>query len=441
MFAYHRGDEPHDGRRGGELELARGEQYRRTARRLTLVLFLAQSLASAGFIAAATVGSIVGADLSGEPAWAGVPSGVYLLSGAVAALGWGFAMDRIGRRGGLSLGLAMGVVGAAIAAGAIVAESFPLFLGGLTLMGSANAAVQLGRFAAAEVHLPDERGRAISNVVVGGTVGAVVGPLLVGPTGQWMSDAGFNELAGPYAVGSFLFAVGLVLVYARLRPDPRDLGREVARLHAESGTEAQAVPRDLSEILRDPTVRVAMVAMVFAQVVMVMLMVITSLHMKVHHHSLAGISVVVSSHTLGMYAFSVLSGRLTDRWGRGQVIIAGSFVLLLSCLMAPVSTDLVPLSVALFLLGLGWNFCYVGGSSLLSDQLSPEERARTQGLNDLFIGVAAAAGSLSSGAIFATVGYGAMGVIGAAASIVPLAFTARWLIRPPSPVARSSTWM
>lgn len=125
-----------------------------------------------------------------------------------------------------------------------------------------------------------------------------------------------------------------------------------------------------------------------------------------------------------MYAFSVLSGRLTDRWGRGQVIIAGSLVLLLSCLVAPVSTDLVLLSLALFLLGLGWNLCYVGGSSLLSDQLSPEERSRTQGLNDLFIGVAAAAGSLSSGAIFATAGYGA---IGAAASIVPLALTARWL--------------
>ncbi len=135
---------------------------------------------------------------------------------------------------------------------------------------------------------------------------------------------------------------------------------------------------------------------------------------------------MIASHTVGMFAFSVVSGRLTDRWGRGPVILTGAGTLLLACILAPISTQVLPLAVALFLLGLGWNFCFVGGSSLLADQLSPQERARTQGMNDLLIGLASAAGSLGSGLIFAAVGFGFMSLVGAAASLLPLSLTLWW---------------
>ncbi|MBI2247983.1 MAG: MFS transporter, partial [Armatimonadetes bacterium] len=104
-------------------------------------------------------------------------------------------------------------------------------------------------------------------------------------------------------------------------------------------------------------------------------------------------------------------------------------ILILATLIAPLSPQVVPLSVALFLLGLGWNFCYVAGSTLLADQLSPAERARTQGFNDLLIGMASAAGSLGSGIVFAAIGYGAMGMVGAAAALIPLSTTAWWQAR------------
>ena len=169
------------------------KDFNRIARKITIVLFLSQSLSSAGFIAAFTVNALVGVDLSGQKAMAGVPGAVYVLGQAFGALVWGLSMERIGRRGGLALGQVLGVIGSVIAMGAVVGRSLPLFLMGLVLVGMARSAVDLGRFAAAEVHLPSERGRAISHVVLGSTVGAIFGPLLVGPTGTLAQWAGFSE--------------------------------------------------------------------------------------------------------------------------------------------------------------------------------------------------------------------------------------------------------
>jgi MFS family permease len=396
------------------------KDYDRIARKITATLFAAQSLGSAGFITAATINTIVGAQLSGHASWAGVPTAVYQVGGALAALAWGHSMDRLGRRRALTMGLLLGVIGAFTAGNAILLSAFPLFLAGLLFMGVANSALQLGRFAAAEVHLPAARGRAISNVVIGGTVGAVLGPLLVGPMGRLAESRGIDELAGPYLASMVLFAAAAAIMAALLRPEPRDIGREIAALHPEASPHSGPT-RPLRAILRQPPVIVAMAAMVFGQAVMVMLMVITSLHMKSNHHELTSISFVISSHTFGMYAFSILSGRLTDKWGRRPVILVGAATLILSCLAAPLSPHVLPIAVSLFLLGLGWNFCYVGGSSLLSDQLSPAERARTQGFNDLLIGLSSAVGSLLSGVVFAAAGYAAMGMVGAIAALIPLA--------------------
>jgi MFS family permease len=161
-----------------------------------------------------------------------------------------------------------------------------------------------------------------------------------------------------------------------------------------------------------------------------MLMVITSLHMTHHQHGLGHVSLVISLHVTGMYAFSLVAGRLTDRWGRAPVIALGAALLAAGCLAAPLSLRLPPLAAALFLLGLGWNLCFVGGSSLLADRLRPEERARTQGFTDTLIGLSAASGGLGSGAVFAAVGYGAMALVAAAAALVPLILALRmWRFR------------
>jgi MFS family permease len=404
------------------------KDYSHAARKITATLFAAQSLVSAAFIVSGTVSAIVGAQLSPNKAWAGLPSAVQRLGMAFAALAVGATMDRIGRRWGLALGLAVGTLGAGLAAEAIGAGAFLLFLGGLMLMGVASAAMQLGRFAAAEVHPPQSRGRAISSVVVGGAVGAVLAPLLVGPSGRWAQQAGRNELVGPYLVTLVIFALTSLVILVWLRPDPRDVGRKIAEDYPETVVHSGPA-RPVSQILRTPAAFVALSAMAFGQVVMVMLMGMASLHMVNYQHTLTDISVVFSVHTFGMFAFSMVAGRLTDRWGRGPVILSGTAMLVLACALAPLSPDVLPLSIALFLLGVGWNFCYVGGSALLSDQLSPEERAKTQGANDFLLALATAAASLGSGLMFARTSYTVLGIVGAVASLLPMALTAWWMAR------------
>jgi MFS family permease len=408
--------------------------FPKLARKITWVLFANQSLASAGFIAAATLNAIIGTKLGGSASFAGVPSAVYLVGSAFAASAWGYIMDRIGRRNGMVAGLAIGVIGNALVLFAIGSSSLFLFLIGMILMGTTNAAVVLGRFAAAEVNPPEKRGAAISNVVLGGTFGAIVGPLLVGPMGSFVRSFGLDEVAGGYLASLGLFMLSAVVVFIGLRPDPRDLGKQVAAEYPDaSQTTFPGEARPIFTILRQPAARVAVSAMVLGQVVMVALMVITALHMDNHQHNLQDISAVISSHTFGMFAFSVVSGRLADKWGRGPVILTGASTLLLACITAPLSPDVFPLAVALFLLGLGWNFCFVGGSALLADQLSPLERSRTQGANDLLVGLASAIGSLGSGIVFAASNYTVIAIVAGALALIPFLMSLFWIRRKPTP--------
>ncbi|RIK23960.1 MAG: hypothetical protein DCC54_14215, partial [Anaerolineae bacterium] len=186
---------------------------------------------------------------------------------------------------------------------------------------------------------------------------------------------------------------------ARISP----VGRELAKRYPSSAPEGQLRP--LAEIFRQPAALTAVVAMALGQVVMIAVMVITSLHMEDHHHARSSIYSVISAHTFGMYAPSIFSGWLLDKIGRPKMIVIGAATLLLACVAAPLSPNILPLGFALFLLGVGWNFCFVGGSTLLSDQLSPLERSRTQGMNDFFVGLASAVISLTSGFLFDATSY------------------------------------
>lgn len=406
--------------------LATPETERRTrqARRITTALFISQSLGSAGNIAAATVAAIVGAELSGNVSWAGLPAAAVQIGVALGAILWSRASDRIGRRGALSGALATGALGAALALTAVATGHFPLLMLALFISGSGSAAVQLGRFVAAEVNPRHRRARALSVVVLGGTFGSVLGPLLVGPTGALVSGWGWSEIAGPYLATGVGYALTALLLLISLRPEPRTLGEAIAR--EERGASATAPARALRDIWADPKVRTAMASVITAHMVMVGLMQMTSLHMHQLAHPLTNIALVFSSHTFGMYAFSMVSGALADRWGRRPVLGLGAVITLVSCLMAPLSPELLPLSLALFLLGIGWNLCYVAGSALLSDALTPSEKGRIQGLNDLGVGAAAAIATLLGGLIMASPGgYTSMGLLGAAATAPLLLIVAR----------------
>ena len=396
----------------------------RHARRITAALFVSQSLGSAGSIAAATVAAIVGAELSGRTSMAGVPAAVTQAGIALGALFWSRASDRLGRRGALSAALLTGGFGALMSLYGVASGNFALLLVALFITGSGSSAVQLGRFVAAEVNPRARRARALATVVLGGTVGSVVGPLLVGPTETLVIGWGWSGIAGPYLATGVGYLLTAALLFVALRPEPKTIGDAIGR--EERGAAADAPARPLKVLLRDPSVRTAMSAVVTAHMVMVGLMQMTSLHMHGHAHQLSSIALVFSSHTFGMYAFSVVSGWLTDRWGRRPVLGVGAVVTLTSCLLAPLSPNVLPLALALFLLGLGWNLCYVAGSALLSDALTPAEKGRTQGFNDLMVGGAAALATLIGGLVMAGPGgYTAMGLLGAAATAPLLWIVAR----------------
>lgn len=401
----------------------------RIARKITIVLFITQSLTSAGFIAAAAINPILGAKLASSRSLATLPVAVYLLSGAFSASAWGYLMDRIGRRNAIVSGLVLGILGNALVLVAIESASFMLVLIGLMLMGMTNSAIQLGRFVAAEVNPPNQRGRAISAVVLGGVIGTILSRVLAVPVSNFAVGIGMDELAGAYLTTLTLFVIAMFIVFVGLRPDPRDVGREVAELYPEEIPHGEARP--ISEILRQPAAITAVTAMALGQVVMVAIMVITSLHMEDHQHTRSDIYSVISAHTFGMFAPSIISGWLLDKWGRGKMILFGASTLLLACITAPLSPDVLPLGISLFLLGLGWNFCFVGGSTLLSDQLSPVERSRTQGTNDFLVGLASAVISLSSGFIFAASNYTAIAIVAGIISLVPLFMVLVWMRKQP----------
>jgi len=408
----------------------------RPRRRIVGSLFGTQSLASAAIIASATVLTIVATDLTGNPSLAGVPSAVIQLSMAIFALIWGSLWDRLGRRNGLTAALLLGLAGAGLAAAGTELGLVWAFFLGIVGFGAMRAGTLMSRFVAAEVSAPDVRGRAISIVVWAGTVGAILGPLLVAPSSAWAASVGLNELTGPILVAVPLIGLSSIVTFIGLRPEPSKLARLVEKENPRPEI-AQEGTRSISQLIRLPGVYVAVITVALAQAVMVMLMGITALYMRDLGHSLGDISIVFAAHTLGMFAFAPVSGALSDRLGRGPVMIAGSLIIILSGFVAPASSTVAVAVVGLFLLGLGWSFAFVAGSALLSDQLTQAERSKTQGANDMLIGLASGLGSLASGVIYAGIGYWAVGLLGAVLMGVGFAFSTWWTLRyrAPQPAA------
>jgi len=386
-------------------------------RRSRNTLIAGVALGSTGHIAAVTVATIVARDMLGSEAWAGLPGATVVLGAALGAVLLSGLMAQRGRRIGLATGYSVGVIGALLATAAVVMRSFPLLLLGTVLIGFGNAANQLSRYAAADMVPPERRASAIGLVVWAATVGSVVGPWLVPIASDFAVGIGLPPLAGPYLVPVVFVGLAALLSFVLLRPDPYELADESARIDPDA---EPAVILPVREILRRPAVAAAIVALVINQFVMVLIMTMTPLHMTEHGHGLAAVGMVLSGHTLGMYAFSPLSGWLSDRYGRVPTIFLGTTVLAIASLMAafaPPDGGLV-LLLALFLLGLGWSFGFVAGSAMLSENLEIHERTRVQGVADALIWSSAAAASLGSGLIVAAVGYTALGILGASAVIV-----------------------
>lgn len=386
---------------------------RATSNRLLYTLFVSQSLLSASQIAIFTLITIVAARLAGTESVAGLPSSTLTFAQAFFAFPIAVIMGRFGRRLGLSLGYGSAMLGGVVGIIAVVQGSFPLLLLSAALVGVGRASGEQSRFAAGEMFPEAERGRMIGRLVFAGTIGAVAGPVLVAPSGRLMELLGLSPDVGPWAAMLIMCGLATLITFFLLRPDPTSMALALADdAEKRSAKVVESPARPLSVLLRLPKVQLAILAVLISQTVMVVLMVMTPLHMDHHNHGRDAISLVISAHTLGMFGFSPVTGYLIDRFGRIPMLIVGALTLIAASLLAPIAITEFSLAAALFLLGLGWNFGYVSGSSLLADALQGAERARVQGINDALVAFAAGLGSLAAGGLFASGGFDAVSTAG-----------------------------
>ena len=364
-------------------------------------IVVAAALMNAAMSVASGVGTIVAADRLGL-AWGGVAATAGIVGTGAGALALTRLTARRGRGRALAVGYLVGAVGAVVATGGAVTDDVAALLIGMLLLGVGNAAAQLSRYAAAELHTEDRRGRAIGAVVWAGAVGAVGGPLLLGATAALAGRFGWVPAAGP-----FLLAVAVTAVAA-----------VVSRWLPYGSKALAAAPAPLWTLLRRPAVRSAFAVLATAQVVMVAVM--TAAPVEMHHHGqgLGAVGLVLSAHTLGMFALSPLTGRLVDRLGARPVLVAGLVALAAAAGATSAGpTDTAFRAAALSLLGYGWNLCFVGGSTALAETVPPAERARVEGTVDAAVwGLAAVAGLLST-VVLALGGYA---VLTAAAGLLVL---------------------
>ncbi len=394
---------------GAALESAR--------RRIVWTLFAVSALGSTGYIAAVTAGSLAAADIAGSAGPGGLPTATSTLGTAAAASLLSLAMLRIGRRRGMLLGILGGSAGGAVALAGVLTASLPLLLAGSALAGFSNGAGQLGRYVAADLVPADRRARTISTVVWGSTIGAVTGPNLVAPAGVAAAAMGLPPLAGSYGLTLAFVALALVIAFVFLRPEPYEIADASALVPHADGSG----PSSAGQLLRRPAVLVALITLAAGQVVMVLIMTMTPLHLTAHGHGLETVGLVLSAHTFGMFALSPITGRLTDRFGSPRIIASGLATLALAAIIAASAPpDGGPLlTLALFLLGYGWNLGFVAGSALLTTGLALGERTRVQGVADGIIWTSAALSSLSSGLVVAGFSYAVLGLLAVGLLIPP----------------------
>ncbi|MEX1073295.1 MAG: MFS transporter [Chloroflexota bacterium] len=377
--------------------------------------FTAAALTSIAYIATFTVAALAAPEMTGSAGSSGWPSAIAVAGTALAASLLSSVMARRGRRAGIVLGLSVASGGGAVAVVAVMAASLPLLLLASALVGFGNAAMNLSRYAAADLFPVDRRAGALGFVVWGSTIGAVLGPNLVAPAGAVAPTVGLLPLAGGFAL-AFLFLLAALAV-ASVGP------RAPIQPHLDEPTRAvgQRPPsqlRLLGELLRRPVGRTALLALVTSQLVMTLIMTMTPYHLHAGGHGLETVGLVISAHAFGMFAFSPLSGRLTDRFGANAMVLTGFAVLVLSGVTAALPIGGAILAIPLFLLGVGWNVGFVAGSSLLASEAPLGDRARLQGASDALVWATAAAASFISGYVVLTASYAFLAVVGAGLAVV-----------------------
>jgi len=394
-------------------------------------ILLAAGLAASGGMmqVAVAVGTTTLVLVTGVQSIVGLGPAIFLSTAALAALPAGRAMDRYGRMPVIAGGFATGIVATVTVALGCRADSTPLVVLGLALVGASAGTVILARAAAADMYPVERRARGISLVLFGAVVGAALGPLVFRPLFAGKHDVDTDALVLPWLVAGGIMAVGLVIALC-VRPDPKRIG-EALGYGAEDET-AATTAAPLGEILRRPGVVPALVAAVASFSVMVSVMNLSGYIVVGHDHSQADTFWVISAHIVGMYGLVLVVGGVIDRFGRIPSLVGGLVVMGVSTISMAWITSVSAMSMALFGLGLGWSFSYVAATAELVDCARLSERGRLVGFSDLLSGFAGATLAIVGGVAYTSIGVGAVAVGATLAVIVPALVITLAHRRPPA---------
>jgi MFS family permease len=367
-------------------------------------LVSAQVLSGVGTAGTVAAGSLLVASISNSETLAGLAQTSAVLGAAALALPLARITAKGGRRAALSIGYFAGVIGSIFAIWGGTSRNLTLMLIGTFLVGAASAAAYQARFAAIDLATDQTRAKQLSFVVWGSTIGAVAGPNLMQPSGNFAESIGLPRLVGPYLISAVTLAAATLVIAIFLNPDPYLLANKDLPSQNEKG----ATKKALSHIRSNPTALFAIAAIAVGHLAMVAVMVMTPVHMAHVDVTLTVIGLVISIHVLGMFAFSPIVGSLSDRLGRVRVIQIGLAILILSSVISGFARadDAYTLGVGLFLLGLGWSCTLIAGSALLSESVADTFKASSQGASDLVMNLAGAGGGAVAGVIIGTLNYG-----------------------------------
>ena len=369
------------------------------ARRNALVLAVASGLAGANATVVFATGGIVGQSLASDMAWATLPASTFVFGTMLATLPVAFAARQFGRRVTFMGGNLLGAFAGILAALAIYLASFALFCFATGLAGAYQAIVQSYRYAAADTATPAFRPKAIAWVLTGGVAAAFIGPQIV----IWTKELMLPYLFMASFLGQAIVAILTMGVTSRFEDQPAE--------EVKAG-----IQRPLSLILRQPRLVVAILCGTMAQAIMNFVMTAAPLAMVQCGHSIVDSTLGIQWHVIAMFGPSFFTGSLIQRFGKERMVIAGMLILISCGLVNLMGLTVAHFWMALVLLGIGWNFAYIGATAMVTDCHRPSERAKVQGLNDFIIFGTTTVGSLLAGYLLARVGWNTINV-----SLIPFA--------------------
>jgi MFS family permease len=402
---------------------------------------LSQSFTGAGMQFTYGFGPLMVIALTGSASLAGVAVGVIGLSRFLVAYPVGKITDTYGRKPGILLGLVLALAGAIVIGASMGLHSFATLVVGLTIFGMGMNAAQQLRVAATDMFLPHHRAQALGYIAMGSLVGLVIAPLVVSFAETMAQRLGQDPLALPWFILPVLIIAGMVLIFF-VRPDPKEIGMALERYYP--GYRAPpALPDDhpafrASTLLRNARLRLAIVSNCAAQGNMSIVMVLISLVLSHHGHSLTAIAVSQMFHSSGMFAFTIPLGRLCDRLGRDAVMFPGVATALVGAGLVAFTGMYWSVTLGAFLVGLGWAGANVAATAMIADHFATEERGRAIGVNESFAGGISVVMALVTGPLIEWSGLPATGAAAILVTLPPLIMMLAPARRAPLATAESS---